>query len=276
MADDAAKPELETGWLPETPIGDTFLRRFLFNWAGMCAATARLHGGVVRDEAAYHLADSGRPAGFSNSATLLRPLIPGTAEATLEAIADFFAFADPSRTGEVLLVSAWPTGDLGPFGWTLMGHPPLHLLPAGATPRPAPPELRIEPVRDVAGLQAAERVIAEGYPLEGLVDLPPGALLPAGWLEEPRAGLWLGWVGDRPVCVASSWTEHDINDVTLAATVPDARRHGYGEALTWRAALADPALPAMLISSDDGRPVYERMGFLPLQRLTLWYRRRPG
>lgn len=28
-------------------------------------------------------------------------------------------------------------------------------------------------------------------------------------------------------------------------------------------------LPAMLLSSDVGRPVYERMGFLPLQRMTL-------
>jgi hypothetical protein len=35
-------------------------------------------------------------------------------------------------------------------------------------------------------------------------------------------------------------------------------------------------LPAMLLSSDDGRSIYERMGFLPLQRLTLWYRPRPG
>src|SRR4029079_372505 len=95
--------------------------------------------------------------GFSNSATLLRPLIPGTAEATLEAIAGFFAFADPRRTGEVPRASACATPDRGPFGWTLMGHPPLHLLPAGATPRPAPPELRIEAVRGVAGLPADER-----------------------------------------------------------------------------------------------------------------------
>ena len=35
---------LETGWLPETPIGDTYLRRYLFNWAGMCAATAQSLG----------------------------------------------------------------------------------------------------------------------------------------------------------------------------------------------------------------------------------------
>ena len=40
--------------------------------------------------------------------------------------------------------------------------------------------------------------------------------------------------------------------------------------------LDGPSLPAMLLSSEDGRPVYERMGFLPLLRLTFWHRARPG
>jgi hypothetical protein len=40
-------------------------------------------------------------------------------------------------------------------------------------------------------------------------------------------------------------------------------------------ALADEReLPAILLASDDGRPLYERMGFLPLLRFTLWLRRR--
>jgi hypothetical protein len=57
-------------------------------------------------------------------------------------------------------------------------------------------------------------------------------------------------------------------------TVPEARRRGVGTALTWRAALADPARPAALLASDLGRGVYERMGFLPLLRFTLWSRER--
>jgi hypothetical protein len=40
--------------------------------------------------------------------------------------------------------------------------------------------------------------------------------------------------------------------------------------LTWRATLADPALPALLLATDDGRPVDERMGYLPLFRFTVW------
>ena len=49
------------------------------------------------------------------------------------------------------------------------------------------------------------------------------------------------------------------------------RGKGIGEALTWAATLADPSRPAMLMASDSGRPIYERMGYIPILRLTLWF-----
>jgi len=276
MTDDTQSPPLETGWWPTTPAGDTYLRRFLLNWAGMSASMARMLGGRSRDLPAVLMADSGRPLVFFNCATLMQPLSAESASATLDEIAAFFAFADPSTQGEVLLVSAWPTGDLRPAGWNLMGHPPLHLLPAGAVPRSAPPDLDVKAVRDVAALHAWERVAIDGYPLDALTGAPPGSITSERWLAEPRLRMWVGWVGNRPVSASSAWTEHGINNVTLVATVPDDRGHGYGEALTWHAARVNPSLPSMLISSDLGRPIYERMGFLPLQRMTLWYRSRPS
>lgn len=263
---------LETGWLPTTPVADSYLRRFLLNWAGECVATTRIHGGEVRSLDAVVLTDSGRPTGFSNCATLLQPLVSTSEAETLGQINDFFGFDDPERTGFTLLFSAWPTNDLSAYGWTLMGHPPLQLLPAGRELPPTPPGLRIEEVRDRAALEAWERIIIDGFPVDDLADAQPGAMMPEAWLDEARGRFWVGWEGDRAVCAASAWTDEGINDVTMVVTLPDARRRGYGEAITWRAALADPSLPAMLFSSDDGRPVYERMGFLPLHRLTLWYR----
>jgi GNAT superfamily N-acetyltransferase len=157
-----------------------------------------------------------------------------------------------------------------------MGYPPLHLLPAGATPRPAPDDLHIREVRDRTALHDWERVAIDGFPLEEVADAPPGTAVNDAWLDDPRRRLWVGYVDGRPVAASSAWVEVGINNVTLVATLPDARRHGYGEALTWSATLADPTLPAMLFSSDEGRPVYERMGYLPLLRMTLWYRPRPG
>ena len=76
---------LEDGWQPTTPADDTYLRRFLLNWAGNCAAMARAHGGAVREGASVHMADSGRPVAFANCATLLQPLRAESAAAEMAA-----------------------------------------------------------------------------------------------------------------------------------------------------------------------------------------------
>jgi hypothetical protein len=274
MSEPDPSPPLETGWLPTTPVSDSYLRRFLWNWADACAATASAFDGYVADTDAVRLADAGRPGSFSNCATLIQPLTAERVESTLAQVTAFFGFDDSTRSGEVLLVSAWPTGDLRPYGWSLMGHPPVHLLPQGVPAREAPPQLRIERVNSPALLHLWEQTVSQGYPLEGLEDAPAGALAPPSLLNNPHYGAWVGFVENRPVAAASAWVAHGAVNVTLVATLPEERRKGYGEALTWVASRLDPSLPAMLLSSDEGRPVYERMGYLPLQRMTLWYRGR--
>jgi predicted GNAT family acetyltransferase len=74
------------------------------------------------------------------------------------------------------------------------------------------------------------------------------------------------------VSVAAAHVGEAVVNVEWVATLPDARGKGYGAAVTWAATLARPSLPAVLISSDDGRTVYERMGYLPIVRFTLWFR----
>ena len=104
----------------------------------------------------------------------------------------------------------------------------------------------------------------------------PGAVVGAGVLADGRCRFWVGWEGERPVCAASAFGEAGIVDVTIVVTVPEARRRGYGAAVTWRATRAEPGLPALLLATDEGRPVYERMGYLPMFRFAVWSRERPG
>jgi hypothetical protein len=269
-------PNLRAGWEPDTPVADSLLRRFLVNWTASIEAHGIPAGGRVlrRDDLAA--VDVGRPTFGENVATLLAPLFPEDADEVLSALDDFYRFSSGANSGSVFLFSPWPTPDLRPHGWTLVEHPPLMLRPAGGVLPPVLPGLRIEEVRDEAGLRAFEIAIVRGFSSSELEALGPGMVFGAGILNDGRLRLWVGWEGDRPVSAAAAFVAAGINDVTIVGTVPEARRRGYGAALTWRATLADPTLPALLISTEEGRPVYEQMGYTSLFRFTLWSRDRPG
>jgi hypothetical protein len=269
-------PALRAGWEPDTPVEDSLLRRFLANWTASIEAHGVPAGGraLRRDDLAA--ADLGRPSFGGNVATLLAPLFPAGVAEVMAALDGFYRFSTGEHRGTAFLFSPWPTPDLRPHGWSLLGHEPLMLRPAGGHLPPPPPGLRIEEVRDEAGLRAFEVAIVRGFGSSDPELQQPGAVFGPDILGDARVRLWVGWEEDRPVSAAAAFVAAGINDVTLVGTVPEARRRGYGAALTWRATLADPTLPALLLSTDEGRPVYERMGYLPLFRFTVWSRDRPG
>ncbi|MDP9370891.1 MAG: N-acetyltransferase, partial [Chloroflexota bacterium] len=147
-------PKLRAGWEPDTPVTDSLLRRFLVNWTlGIEAHGGPLGGRALRrDDLAA--GDLGRPSFGGNVATLLAPLFPEGVGEVMAALDDFYGFARGGYSGTVFLFCAWPTPDLRPHGWTLMGYEPLMLRPAGGEVPPPPPGLRIEEVRDEAALGA--------------------------------------------------------------------------------------------------------------------------
>jgi hypothetical protein len=268
-------PNLSAGWEPETPVSDSLLRRFLVNWTLSLEAHGLPLGGrsLWRDDLAA--VDLGRPAGIVNVATLLAPLFSEGVDEVAAALDDFYRFSTGETSGTVVLFSPWPTPDLRPHGWTIAFYGPLMLRPVGGELPPPPPGLRIEEVQSEESLRAFEVATIRGFPLNELEGQGPGAAFSPEILSDERTRLWLGREDDRPVSIAATFVEAGINHVTLVATVPEARRRGYGAALTWRATLADAALPAMLIATDEGRPVYEQIGYMTLFRFTIWSRSRP-
>ena len=232
---------------------------------------ARAGGGRAEQWDGVLVADMASPNPFLNGATLTRPLREADA-APLTARLEAF-FAERPAGGPWLLWSGWPTPDLASLGYVLWGHPPVMVrLPGGEAP-PPPPELRIVEVRDAAELAAFERTFVEAYPALGVEHLLPGAAFPPGLLGGPFR-FWAGYVEDDLVSVAATLIAPDHVDVAFIATQPHARKRGYGGALTAAATMADPSLPAVLEASDDGRPVYERMGYREVGRMSLWERPR--
>jgi len=263
------EPGLLAGWEHEAPADDTLLRQFLSNWATSSESPVTAMGGRCLRRDDLVATSLGRPAGFLNNVTLLMPLDPSTLQETMSSIDDFFG---PDQIDEILLFSPWPTPDLRPFGWRLEGHPPLMLRPAGGS-HPQRQDLDIEEISDIEGLREFHNVVVPGYPIDGMDEGPLELLLQESALGDPRLRCWVGRCDGRPVSAVSVFVDCGINDVTLLATLPEERGQGYGEALMWRATLSSPQLPAMLLSSDLGRPIYQRMGYLPLMRFTVWQRR---
>jgi hypothetical protein len=252
---------LTTGWEPEVGAEDSLLRGFVLSTVERSEAIARAAGGRVERSDLASFADGGSPIWYDNMVTLLAPT---TAEGARAAVEEALAFFPEDRPFTV--ISCWPVPGAGDLGIELMGHPPFMFRPAGV------PELRdtgleIREVTGAAELEVFWRTLSEAYPMPA-----DTSALASPALLESDIRLWVGYEGDRPVGTAGTYVAHGTNDVEWISVYDDCRGKGYGEALTWVATLAEPSLPAVLIASDPGQPVYERMGYLRLTRLTLWFR----
>jgi hypothetical protein len=249
----------------------TWLKLAAHSLADTWLAIVPAIGGRVETWPDAWVTDAASPNPFVNAVTLTRPLQQDEAEG-LTARLDAF-FGQVPAGGPWLLWSGWPTPDLSKLGYVLWGHPPVMVRLPGGEPPPFPPELRIVEARDVADMVALEKAFVQAYPALGVDHLLPGAVFPASLLET-RFRFWAGYVQDDLVSVAAAYVGDEVIDVTFVATQPYARRRGYGAAVTWMATLADPRLPAVLEASDEGRPVYERMGYRHVGQMSLWERPR--
>lgn len=249
---------------------EAWIERGARSLAAALQETARALGGRSESGELAWLADAASPNPFLNGAILMRPLREEEAAPLTARLEAFFGQAEG---GPWLLWSGWPTPDLSPLGYVLWGHPPIMVRPPGGAAPPPPPELRIVEAQDAATLADVERVLVEGYPAVGLESRLPGGLFPATLLGGSFR-FWIGYVDGKPVSAAAAFLHAVAAHVMFVATLSEARRRGYGAALTWRATLAAPERPAILEASDDGRPVYERMGYRTVARMSLWERPR--
>ena len=257
---------LESGWLADTPVNDSLLRRFLFNQSDLQEAVARACGGRAERTPDVSLADTGLPVAYVNEATLLRPLT-GDDDPVLDDIATFYGHGSPG-----LLLSPWPTPDLSRRGWMPVGHPMFvarGLVPTASYDAPLRPGVSVRVAETAEDLALVERITAEGYPIPEMLGMPPNSMIGAD-LVNSAVVYRIGCLDGEPVTVAASQVAHGVVNLCLAATLPQARRRGVWQALV-DARLADaPELPAVSFTSDYSRPGFVHMGFLPVSRFTLW------
>ena len=262
MTDDTE--QLATGWDPTTAAADTLERATLLATATRVSHVSESMGQPVLRTADVVAADTGLPTAFANWAILLRPVVESD-DPVLGEIAAFYPEGRP-----YVIAGAWPTADLSRRNLVPVGHPPFMVRPVGpSTPIPEVDGFSMHEVVDASQMEQVERVLIEGYPIPELMPVEPGRTFTASVLGGPIrffVGVWNG----EPVATAAVTIAHGVGVIELVATLADARGRGFGAMVTQAAALADPTVPAVLVASDLGRPVYERLGFLPINRWTLW------
>jgi GNAT superfamily N-acetyltransferase len=131
----------------------------------------------------------------------------------------------------------------------------------GALAKQAAPGLEIRRVTDAAGIDAHRRAATDGFGGDPAVAL---GTVCADLLGRPECAIYVGSVDGDPVVSGLGWRTGRTIGVYSIATIPSARRRGYGAAMTARV-VADGALAgcdaAALQASELGRPIYERLGF---------------
>jgi len=259
-----------TGWELDAPDTDTAMRQFLQAQTAFQRLSGESLGATVVETERYIAVDTGRPASMVNFGLLRQPIDAANIDQRMNELEDIFGRRD--ATGFVALYSPMPTPDLSTWGWNLAGHPPMQLR-SPCSPA-VPTDTRIERVRSNEDLANLERIMIEGFDFQEMRGAAAGSLFSPRLLEDDRFGAWLGYRQDEPVAAAGSMVEAGIVDVVMVATVPAARRMGLGLAVTQAATRPELGLPAVLFSSDEGRPVYERLGYMPILRGSFWYRER--
>jgi GNAT superfamily N-acetyltransferase len=258
---------LESGAGAATPPGDNLCNDYAQGIAEGFCALAEARGDRIDIDETAAMGDGGSASLFGNVVVIRRPVEESAWPALTSRMHAFYG----GRTGGSFLVfSAWPTPDLRDFDFGRVGHPPLMFRPSGPVHEEPIDDFEIRRVADAASARDWEDVLVHGYPEPALQPFEAGCFLPERALAAPRWRHWVGYLSGEPVGTASAIVGDRHVDVEFISTLEPARGRGIGRALTTTAALAAPELPAMLISSDSGRTVYERLGFIPLLRFTLW------
>jgi len=183
---------------------------------------------------------------------------PASPERVFGLAADFYG--EGARYGVVVDVeTAGPMEEaLRAGGWRLDAEEPaLVLSPLPAAVPPAPPGLDIRLVTDDTGL--ADFRTVSGTSVTWVPSLAAAT--------DPGVGLFVGYAEGKPVATSRFTVQDGVADINGVVTLPEARRRGYGTALTWACVAEGRGRgcdAADLTATEMGYPVYIKMGFVPV------------
>ncbi|MFF5210452.1 GNAT family N-acetyltransferase [Streptosporangium sp. NPDC000396] len=184
---------------------------------------------------------------------------------------------DPGELAELSELArraAGPVNAEDPFSSTDLSHlgmrrwqMPIMLRPPGPV---AEPVLDVIRVRQPEDLQAAERIVIEGFELAVFEPYRPGELFPMTLIGQPGVDVFVASHDGVAAGACVRVVDDGVGSHYWVGTSPAFRSRGVGRAvmLGSLAHLAD--LPVTLTASKLGRPLYESLGYTAATPSTWW------
>ncbi|MFC9590752.1 GNAT family N-acetyltransferase [Streptomyces sp. NPDC056944] len=227
------------------------------NSAALWIATGRSRGHEVVRRRGFVAVDGGARAG-------LRILIQ---EPDLDP-------GEVAELSELVRGAAGPVNAEDPFGSTDLSHlgmrnwqMPVMLRQPGPVDAPA---LEVIKVRKPEDLQAAERIVIEGFELNGFEPYRPGELFPPALIEQPGVDVFVALHEGVAAGAGVSVVDDGIGSHYWIGTSTAFRSRGVGRAVMLGALAPLADLPVTLTASKLGRPLYESLGYTVAAPSTWW------
>jgi ribosomal protein S18 acetylase RimI-like enzyme len=205
----------------------------------------------------------GVPAPGENAAFVMRPL-----RDPRSTIAEAMRYFDERNVPYGILMRAGldPAAEhaSADLGLTLVHTlPGMALAPMPFTVPSPPVSLEIRVARNAADHDVHVQTDTAGFEASLSLEQSRKVFSPS-LISRPYAAEFLGLVDNVPVATSVLVATGRTAGIYGVATIPQFRRHGYGEAMTWHAVregIARGYEMANLQASELGLPIYERMGF---------------
>lgn len=148
-------------------------------------------------------------------------------------------------------------------------EPAMLLTPLVQRP-PVQSELAIRPVETMEQLSAFDEIVNTSF---GIPSEPSRTMSTLADYQRVNLTPYLGFVDGVPAVTALRSPAYGVAMLHVICTLPTHRRRGFGEAMTWRAALdgiAEGCMASFLTATPLGHSVYARMGYRDCGEVHTW------